>query len=164
MARIRVVDVKKGDLVHDMISGFSGTVTTKVENLHGTVEWVVESEQSAMTPTQAMTYSEKEVLRLKVLGNVLEGEKPEMPAIKRGDIVQDRYSRFTGTVTGRLEAMYGQVEWRVESEATPAMRSMTRVYSESELPRLVVVASAFDQERPIAPRKPKPPKKRHNRR
>lgn len=153
MARYRVVDVKKGDMVHDMISGFSGTVTTRVVDLHGSLQWIVESEQSPMTPTQVMTYSEKEVLRLKVLGNILEGKPPELPAIKFGDIVQDRVSHFRGTVTRRFDGLYGQVEWQVEGEATMTMRSVSRVYSNSETARLVIVASAFDQEKPIAPKK-----------
>src|SRR5690242_11133221 len=110
MARYRVVDLKRGDLVHDMISGVSGTVTTKVDKLHGTVEWIVETEQSPMTASQPVTYGEKEVLRLKVLGSVLEA-KPEIPKIKLGDVVKDRICNVQGTVSHRLEDMYGQVEW-----------------------------------------------------
>lgn len=167
MARYRTVELKKGDLVHDVISGFAGTVVTKINRLHGTVEWVVESERTPMMPSQSHPYTEKEILRLKVIGNVLEDQdKLPVPLIKLGDVVQDRISKFAGTVAHKIDRLYDTVEWLVESEATPQMPSEVRIYGEKELPRLVVVASAFDQERPILarPKPPRGPKKAHKRR
>lgn len=104
-----------GVTVREMVTGFEGTVTRKMENLSGFTQWCV------TPPSVDNTYPDGTFLdphTLEVTGegvaNLLTPPE-ESPELKLGAKVKDKYSDFTGFIVSRIYEMNGCMQLVVSS-------------------------------------------------